>query len=348
MISFDHERRSAEDPDHPGIPLETPERVEAARILLDAHLDPLGPGPMEAVFPSRDEARTSSNLVVLAFWAGDMSAVLPQFKVEAERSLARGQLIRAARCHVFSGVCQLAQGRLDEGRRAFEEGKALAARVGQTIFVALQIQELFTVATDEGLEEMAAALAPLAAAPVPAIAWALGYVYADLARVNARLGREEEALRYLGLVIPWLERAPAWSGGFPDMASHAAETLWVLERVDHAVIIEHAVREKVIKPDFRYPMTNGRLALARLCALQGRHQEAREWFAEARRDLTEQGALPLLAIADYDKSLMLVRRSGPGDTERSRLLLDAARNEFAAIGMTGWLRRADELAGQLG
>ena len=77
MVAFDHQRRETEDPDHPGIPLDTPERGEAARILRDARLDPLGPAPMEAVFESRDEALASSNLVVLFHWAGEYAGSPP-------------------------------------------------------------------------------------------------------------------------------------------------------------------------------------------------------------------------------------------------------------------------------
>ena len=40
MVAFEYQRREAEDPRYPGIPLETPERVLAARILRQAHLDP--------------------------------------------------------------------------------------------------------------------------------------------------------------------------------------------------------------------------------------------------------------------------------------------------------------------
>jgi tetratricopeptide (TPR) repeat protein len=348
MISLDHERRSAEDPEHPGIPFDAPERAEASRILRDAHLDPLGPGPMEAVCRSRDEARTSSNLCVRAFWAGEFGFALPQLDVEAQRALARGQLTRAARCAVFIAACHLAQGRLDEGRRSLEEGKAMAARVGQPIFTVLQVEDFLCMATGEGLEELASILGPLVTANIPAIAWALGYVYADLARIAACTGQDQDALRYLALLVPWLERAPSWSGGFPNIASHAAEVLWVLERLDHVAVVEHALREKVVKPDFRYPLVDGRLALARVCALQGRHEEALEWLTEARRVLAEQGARPLLAIADYDEALMYVRRGESGDTERARPLLAAARVQFETIGMTGWLQRADELAPRLG
>jgi hypothetical protein len=40
---------------------------------------------------------------------------------------------------------------------------------------------------------------------------------------------------------------------------------------------------------------------------------------------------------------MFVRRAEAGDADRARPLLDAAREQFDAIGMTGWLRRARHL-----
>jgi tetratricopeptide (TPR) repeat protein len=303
---------------------------------------------MEAVFGSRDEALASSNLVVLFYWAGEYAGTLPRLEAEAERALARGQINRAARCWSMIGLIQCALGHLDDARHGLEEAKVLAARVGQPNLNVLQAQEILAGAFDEGFEDLVAALTPLTTANIPALAWALGSMYAYLARASARLGQDQAALRYLGLLAPWLERAPAWSAGFPMMACHAAETLWVLERLDNAAVIEYAVREKVIEPDFRTPMVDGRLALARLYALQGRHEEVDKWLGEARRILDEQGALSLLAICDFDEALMLVRRGGPRDGERARPILDAAHRRFEALGMTGWIRRADELAQRLG
>ena len=131
------------------------------------------------------------------------------------------------------------------------------------------------------------------------------------------------------------------------MASHAAEALWVLDRLDHVELIEGALREKVIAPDFRPIMVDGRLALARLCALTDRQEEALSWFAQAREVLTEQSARPLLAIADYDEALMYARRNGPGDVGAAEPLLERARAQFETIGMDGWIRVADELASRL-
>jgi hypothetical protein len=182
---------------------------------------------------------------------------------------------------------------------------------------------------------------------IPALAWLQGGFYAWIARLAARLDQPEEALRCLGLLVPWLERAPAWTIGFPMMASHSAEALWVMGRVEHVEIIEAALREKVIAPDFRNMMVDGRLALARVCALTGRHDEATSWFEKAREVLTEQGARPLLAIVDHDEALMFARRNEPGDAATAQALLDRARAQFDAIGMSGWMRRADELGSHL-
>ncbi len=82
-------------------------------------------------------------------------------------------------------------------------------------------------------------------------------------------------------------------------------------------------------------MVDGRLTLARLCALTGRHDEAVSWFAKAREVLTEQGASPLLAIVDYDEALMYCppegarrRRNGPGPyLEPARARVRSHRHE---------------------
>jgi DNA-binding CsgD family transcriptional regulator len=144
--------------------------------------------------------------------------------------------------------------------------------------------------------------------------------------------------------VPWLEHAPAWAIAFPVMACHSAEVLWLLERTDHVEVIEAALLDKVVAPDFRTPMVDGRLAMARLCAVRGRDDEALKWLAEARRVLGEQSALSLLAIADFDEALIHLRRGGPGTTDRARPLLDSAVRQFTSLGMSGWVRRAEEAA----
>jgi hypothetical protein len=53
-------------------------------------------------------------------------------------------------------------------------------------------------------------------------------------------------------------------------------------------------------------------SLARLAALQGRYDEAAEWFAKSRAVLEEDGIRPLRAVVDYDEALMHARRNAHG------------------------------------
>jgi hypothetical protein len=89
----------------------------------------------------------------------------------------------------------------------------------------------------------------------------------------------------------------------------------------------------------RHPNTDARLSLARLCALTGRVDQAREWFEKARHVLDEQGARPLRAITDFDEAWMEVRRGRDGDRERALALLDAARGPFEHAGLVAPSRR---------
>jgi hypothetical protein len=90
-------------------------------------------------------------------------------------------------------------------------------------------------------------------------------------------------------------------------------------------------------------MVDGRLALGRLCAVGGRHDEARQWWEKARGVLRTQQAATLLALVEHDEALMTARRTRPGDAASIRPELDAARRQFDALGMTGWARRAATL-----
>jgi DNA-binding NarL/FixJ family response regulator len=63
--------------------------------------------------------------------------------------------------------------------------------------------------------------------------------------------------------------------------------------------------------------------------------------------LGEQGALSLLAIADFDEAVMYLRWGGSGATGRARPLLDDALRQFSSLGMTGWVRRAEQTARSL-
>jgi hypothetical protein len=349
-VSFDLERQAAEDPVHPGIPRDTAERRESARILREAHLDPLGPAPMECVCDNRDEALTSTNLIVLAIQAGEYRHCLPLLEAEVAEAESLGRIARAARGWSMVTLCQASLGLVEEAGASVARAEALSARLGTPILLVLNAQEALAMALDEGWEPIADLcdkVLPVAQAN-PALAWGLGFVYSVATHASAACGRADDAMRHLDFLVPWLEEAPGWSLTFNRMAAMAAGTLWRLQRLDHLEVIEAALRDKVIAPDFRYAMVDGRMALAWLCALTGRTAEASSWFAEARRVLGEQGVLPLLAQCDHDEALMYHRLDTPAGDERAKALLGQAWQQFARLGMKGWSRRAEELAARLG
>jgi hypothetical protein len=174
------------------------------------------------------------------------------------------------------------------------------------------------------------------------VRWAQSAFISAIARAHARLGRPDRALELLAAVLPALQRAASWGWTYLRTVCDAAETLWLLDRRDHLPVIEAALRDNVLPPDFRFPMKDARLALARLCALDGCHEEAGRWFAEARVTLDAQGARPLRAIVDFDEALMHQRAGQP---DAARPLLEAAVDQFTRLEMTGWLRRAEAVGG---
>ena len=164
---------------------------------------------------------------------------------------------------------------------------------------------------------------------------------ARCARTAAHLGRTERAMALLALPVRALATAPAWALNYTRTACDTAETLWRLDRRDHLQPVEAAVRLKALPADFRFPAMDLRLSLARLCAVDGRLDEAAHWFGQARAVLEEQGARPLRAITDFDEALMYARLERHAS---ARPLLEAAVGQFRRIGMSGWLRRAEQIA----
>lgn len=155
------------------------------------------------------------------------------------------------------------------------------------------------------------------------------------------MGEADMALPLLSRPVRALRQAPAWAPNYARVAYEVSETLWLLDRRDHLSVVETALREKVLPTDFRFPMTDTRLALARLRALEGRHSEARQWFDAARKTLDAQAARPLRAVVDHDEALMFMRI---GDWSSAGPLIDTATQEFERLGMTGWTRRLDNAA----
>jgi hypothetical protein len=287
----------------------------------------------------------------MAYIAGEYARALVLASQLSAECAARGQLGLAATVVTVAASCESALGNLGASGEALAHASELAERVGNPPLLALLLQAVaFEHAgiRGEGYRLFLPVIDQLLAADTRETRWAMAGLWTCAAHVCAHERRGDDALHALHRVLPAIERAAGWAATYTLMIYLAIEVLWTLDRVDHADVLERHLREKTLAPDFRYPHTDARLALARLCVLTGRFDEARQWFQNARLVLDEQGARPLRAIVDFDEAWMEVRRGGVGDRQRALALLDAARSPFESIGMPGWLRRAEGLRQQLG
>jgi tetratricopeptide (TPR) repeat protein len=293
----------------------------------------------------------------LCFQAGEFRRARDLFLQFAEGSESSGRIALAAGTYALLARCHNALGDLDKAQAVFEHSLELGGKLAGDPLLGAQsiptqqvlaaLDELRVARGTTGTAESVALARGLIAQDQPELRWARATLDAGVARIFAIAGHEDESLAALDVLSRRLDRIPAWDGNNVRVLCDAANALWALERTDHLDVIERNLRAKVIEPDFRYPTFDGRLAMARLCALSGRFDEATDWFAKARTVLDEQGARPLRAIVDYDEALMYARRNADGDAGRARTLLDAAMRQFAEIGMTGWAARGEALRSEL-
>jgi hypothetical protein len=123
--------------------------------------------------------------------------------------------------------------------------------------------------------------------------WAMAAVRTAAAQCAALLGRTEDALRWVAATLPAIDRAPGSTANYPQVLGCAVTALEALGRTDYVEILERNLREKWLQPDFRYPGTEARYSLGMLCGLQGRCDEAADWFAQARVIIAPEGGVAL-------------------------------------------------------
>ncbi len=347
LKEIDLAREEAEDPENPGIPIDSDEQRELRSALKRFPREQLATRRIAQPYDSRDEiihdAKHQPQALLLL--AGDYRSCRPIWQKEAATAEHSGRLAWAMNAWTAVARCCNAMGDFPAAQAALDRATVLTARAGRPslqVINLVSVKQDFFIATDESWEEIMAFAdaSGILKDPPPESRWAFGAICAAAAQSLARLGQTEKALPWLARVCSALPAGAPWAFSYSLMACDAASVLWTLGRTDHLEVVEHALRHKVVVPDFRFPMRDSRLSMARLCALSGRYDEAKDWFAKARAVLDEQGALPLRAIADFDEAQMHLHRAGPGDLANAAALADMATDQFRKLGMSGWLRRA--------
>lgn len=348
-------RREAEDPEYPGIMVDTPERravAEVAEHLSFSRREEVALG-VYGFLIARSREDILRRFGHAPFWlmmgAGEYRRSVPLWEDMIVQSEREGRIADAVAYLAQLARCYYALGDSAAAGAAYERAIAFAARVTGSLFQRRTFTAVrFDMRTvvDQGWEDFFREEQTSLEQPAIEDHWGLALMQAAGARLTARLEGGEQALFLVGSVLTALERAPGWAVNYTWIACEAATALWLLGRAQYADVIERNLREKVLAPDFRCPMVDARLSMAHLCALQGGYDEAIDWFAKARVVLDEQGARPLRATVDYDEALMYYRRAAPGDIERAQPLLDAALQQFLPLGMAGWIQRAETLRAQ--
>ena len=360
-------RREAEDPENPGMPILSPERLE----LLDV-LDTLNRFEDEAAaviygitvsilprFRSRVEAMSgmarflrgdapgdASTIFFSAFHIGDYDAGEEFNATLGENAEESGLLATAVAGWSQVARMQLCRGELVDARRTLNHVEEIVPRLTRESLQLLQYSGALDeewCAIGDRYDTLLARFSNLATNAASENRWAMAAVMGALGRGMAADGAVDPPLAFLAQIMPSVERADAATANYVRVVCHAAEILWHTQRADFADVIERNIREKVIATDFRYPMVDGRRSMAHICAVTGRYDEAAQWFEAARSVLDEQGARPMRALVDYDEAVMYARRGLDSDPARALELIDTAMRQFREIGMTGWEARAEQL-----
>jgi tetratricopeptide (TPR) repeat protein len=295
---------------------------------------------------------------------GDFAQIVREVPPAIERYTHNGQHLATSITYIYLARANLALGNIAEARAAMKTATDIAAQlpVNQTsIFTSnalnvLAFEDELRMYTDEGWTWLLGLFGIEPDTPQPSeiiystikgtTLWINGAPFlAAMARIFSRLGQAASAAGFIPYVLPALEQGYGWTNNYVRMACDATEALWFADRANHIALLEEALREKIVKPDFRYPLHDGRLSLARICALTKRYDEAHMWFESSREVLHEQGARPMLAVCDFDEAWMHIRR---GDETPAEPLLERAIERFTELEMTGWVRRARALGKRRG
>jgi DNA-binding SARP family transcriptional activator len=345
LTILDLRRREADEPSPVGMPLDPPERREAARIL---HADDRFRADLAwAVWEDRAEIleRGFDDMHALTFWAGRYREALSSWQRAAAAAEARGLVSEAVNDWSGAARCAVALGHFADAGSMIERAEDLARRIdlrGSFVLQLLAAHDDLVHARDDGYDELWASSRRLTSERLDrAQRWAEATWFASGARAFALEGRADDARTFLDAVMAVLPSVPRWIVSSNRVVSDAVAAMWVLGDARHLVIAEDAVRTKLLGPDFRCPMHDPRLAMARCAALGGRVDEAREWLGAARAVCDEDGLGPLRAIVDHDEAVLLTR---DGDRAGARERAAEAADRAAALGMGGWLRRAEGLA----
>ena len=213
--------REANDPDNPGIHLDLPERRDATRVTLEhweeaAQMAAQG-GNLWLVttlpWKSRTHVleRAAAVPPILVFWAGEYAGTLDAYRTMVEFVLQQGRVAFAALGLTAVARIEAALGQRAASEQTFTRARDLAGRVPISPFLRLQmaafpLEHVFV--RGKGYEQGLSMIEELVSESAVENRWVMGTMRAAAAATCAHLGRRNDALRWLELALPAIERGP--------------------------------------------------------------------------------------------------------------------------------------------
>jgi len=338
------------DAEHSGLPLDDERRRE-----LQAVLESLSPAEVERmIFMPSSRAATEAFLAkdpppaarLGALWgAADIAGLVAHLEGGIADAEAVGNVNMLALMNALLARCFAVAGRHDEADLAMHRAFGALPRVLPTSNAAFQtLAGASMVGFVRG--RLPAAISPDQLRDLsshPETRWVSLAVISSLAVSSADSGDIDAAVDYLDQVVVGIDLAPGYAPNYPLIACWSSLALWMLGRTDHLHVIEHNLLTKVIEPDIRCLDIPPQLAVAQLCALDGRIDEARRW-ATAAHDLVASEGMPTLAVQiDQFLAELELRLGVDGDPQRFHRVVGTARAAITHPAMAPWSGVFDRL-----
>ncbi|MFN8514998.1 MAG: AAA family ATPase [Thermomicrobiales bacterium] len=244
----------------------------------------------------------------------------------------------------------LAIARMFFGNRALAEehlaqSRSLTARLGtmhRLHFAPVAVESMLAYFFEGDWAALAASTRRFGDAPL-ARQGSVGFASAALGAMNVlRAGDESAARRLLAGLAQVHAAIEPTDYMYSSTFDRACSVIWELAATEYAEQYHRLAHALIARNDSRGMVNAYERDVALMAALLGHHEESSDYFARARVTLDAAGHRTMRAIVDYDEALALTRANSP-DHARIAALLDAALDQFTALGMVGWEARARAL-----
>lgn len=340
------EERDYHDPLTPGIPVDDGEYRELRAVLANFPSEVTDrfrcSGP--ATGAEAREQLAGAGLVGV-FSAGLWRRSIDTIGVRRDEYSRQGLIATEAFFSAVRSRLELVVGDFEAAAVDLDAALALLPRIAAGSNQALQVlvAPMLRDAVGGAILDPAVADVLLEFSERPDTRWAGLALRLGASRAFAWDGQRERALAILEASMPARDRAPAWAPNAPVVFAFAVDVAWALSDGVFVADLQRNVSSKWLEPDVEYPEVDARWSYALLCALDNRPDDARRWFAEARRVLTERETEPLIVGVDHDAAEMELRLGSDGDEAQFAAAIAAARRRCTHPVMAAWVPRLDAL-----